>query len=123
MKPITEFTVKRSEWYRGRGDSNSELLIDTPGLSRGKKCCLGFYALNSGLTESDIAGKARPDNVKKWDDSSFLISMVGSERRGYSEACSTIMAVNDDSHMTDESREKELKKLFAEQNITINFED
>lgn len=71
-KDVKKFTVKRSEWYRGKGPQDSLLLNEDK-----QKCCLGFYGIACGLRSQDIRGISAPAGVidehnKLWK--SFLIT-------------------------------------------------
>ena len=112
-KDVKEFTVKRKNWYRGKGSDESCLIT-----ADNKKCCLGFYALSCGLKKSDILKVRTPGEVdlsdKKWI--TFLLE-VGTD----SVECDEAMEINDDQNISDKKREKLLKKLFKNQGIKIKF--
>lgn len=111
-----KFTVERSSWFRGKGSLKSKLMNRS-----GNKCCLGFYALECGLNEENIKGAPGPADVAiegaKW--SSFLLSF----RRNTSPVCMRLMQINDDEFITDEKREKELKKVFENCGVAVRFVD
>lgn len=46
------FTIKRSEWFRGKGPDDSKLLDDN-----GKRCCWGFVANQCGIPDEQLKGK------------------------------------------------------------------
>lgn len=50
------FTVDRSKWLHGEGAAFSQLLRP----SDEKMCCLGFRAIQSGASRSDLLGLGTP---------------------------------------------------------------
>lgn len=50
---VTEFTIDRNTWYRGRGGEASRLLCDG-----GERCCLGFYGQACGLSDEDLLDRS-----------------------------------------------------------------
>ena len=51
---VKSFTVNRRSWLRGTGEG---MLLD----DQNKKCCLGFYARECGLSAKDIRGLEAPE--------------------------------------------------------------
>lgn len=49
---MLQVTVKRSEWYRGRGSNESRL------LSSQGRCCLGFATRDAGVKDVLVQGKS-----------------------------------------------------------------
>lgn len=111
------FTVEEKTWLRGKGPFESSL----QNQHTGKRCCLGFRALATGLSETDITGRGLPDkfhmptlDISKWPG---LIEPEGNPTR----ACEKIAAVNDNQHLTDADRKSQLTKLFSEIGDEILF--
>lgn len=116
---VTEFTVDRTYWYRGNGNTNSRLLRKEDG----DMCCLGFYSLACGLSKTKILDKSFPSSVKyngeKIPDE-MLWLLEGREAHG--EWLEDIIgSFNDDSDIFDNEREAQILKNFADQGIKVNF--
>lgn len=130
-----KFTVKRSEWLRW-----GESLLPDGSLgsclyrsSDGKKCCLGFLALEAGCTLNDIRDVGSPENL--FCRSKIKITglttlsphpfMHAIRREEYhTEVCKSILHTNDTSSIeSDEQREEELMKLFQELGVEVIFVD
>lgn len=113
---VKKFTVERSSWFRGKGMWASKLLD-----IGGKKCCLGFYALECGLKEENILNAGIPRDVAlegaKWD--TFLLNDIGLT----SHACKELMRLNDNEFITDEIREWELTTVFENCGVAVRFVD
>lgn len=119
-----KFTVKRSEWYRGKGNTDSRLLH-----GNGEKCCVGFQALAHGLTEDEIRycpDLAHLNGTPKMKLSGPLAVMVrlNTWNENYNSCLAgEIYEVNDDQRITDELREQKLKVLFAKVGDEVEFMD
>jgi hypothetical protein len=119
-----EFTVKRSEWYRGKGGPGSALLLE----SSGERCCLGFFANACGESDGSIAEKAYPSDVgAQWSaelNSHFLQKWYGDDphaRPYLVKAEDGIASVNDDRDISDPEREELLTAAFAVLGHTVRF--
>jgi hypothetical protein len=118
-----ELVIDRSKWIRGKGGAASCLLCP----SDGKMCCLGFYSLACGLTEKQIKGAATPvslgmegDNPLNNTEGSWLL------REGVNShtlEAKELMALNDDSSISDQVREDEITRIFATRGVTVKFVD
>ncbi|MDE2020468.1 MAG: hypothetical protein KGJ13_09055 [Patescibacteria group bacterium] len=95
------FTVLRSRWLRGRGNSHSYLYRH----SDAKMCCVGFFARAGGLRAKEI------DNMKELGD-------VGTPLE---RALGEIYAVNDNEDLSDKERESKLKRRFADLGVRVTF--
>lgn len=113
---MATFTVKRSEWYRGKGAEESKLLRED-----GKRCCIGFVGQQCGLTDERL----------------LYVSSV-SKTLDYGEAChkwpkwmlkkwsmeiQEAYTVNDRESITDGEREAQLKEIFKRNGDEIVFVD
>ncbi len=131
---MLDVTVKRSEWYRGKGSDRSRLLI-ADGPSAGQMCCLGFAALASGLTEKQITNVPMPMNLVRngtvdiSDLHSALQACVdGSdddegEEWQDSAVGNDLAEFNDDPEIDDPTREERLISAGAEIGINFTFVD
>ncbi len=114
-----KFTVKRDEWFRGKGATLSKLLNND-----GYKCCLGFYSLACGLKEEDIQDKIAPMDLTRELLLSTDLNKLVEDRQGYlfnTSYCNKLMTTNAAVYLTDAEREVELTKLFAEIGIEVKF--
>jgi hypothetical protein len=118
-----EFTVRRSQWFRGNGHEFSRLKRH----DGGKMCCLGFYALACGIPEQAITEIAFPSVIEYgWDtDARIRMSWLWEARSDSTglEMELTIGQVNDEESLSDKEREADLTKLFAFNDITVTFVD
>ncbi len=124
---LTEFTVDRSKWHRGKGADRSRLVVSDP-ENKGEMCCVGFLARACGISERVLMGvpmlgdfRGLPDLEKLRDK---LPKALRLNKRGDI----------DDSPLVDKGvyrtndvvslgydRERRLKKAFKELGITIKF--
>lgn len=122
-KDVKKFTIKRSEWYRGKGSDDSRLLNEDK-----QKCCLGFYSLSCGLRSQDIRDMASPYDVieehnKLWK--SFLITEPdeSNELDWNSRDANQLMSINDDEKTSDAHKEKKIITMFKKHGIAVKFVD
>lgn len=117
---IERLVIKRSEWYRGRGPNNSQLVC-----MNGEKCCLGFLGVECGIDLAHLL-TATPigtilggrDAVRgEWPDGIFTLG--GANSAWTSQA----MSINDDDRMGDGLREERLIEHFALISIELSFVD
>jgi len=109
-KDVSEFTVDRNTWDRGRGTS----FLLNPNTE--KMCCLGFYARACRLKNKEIEFHGSPWMLyKKWK--TFLIN----DDWDNSKVCKKLMKVNDDECMSADRREKQLKKIFKANGVKVKF--
>ncbi len=115
------FEVKRSEWYRGFGGSNSHLFLPEDDRDDDKcRCCLGFFANACGLPDKDIEYVATPEEVP--DD--VIVPEIDEWNTLFkNDRHQEMMKVNDDTSLSDKAREVELTKLFNEAGHEIVFVD
>jgi len=123
FKDLTKFTVKRSDWLRGKGSDESGLLLD------GKMCCLGFYAKAQGFSDEELKEATSPGDLvcnTLCDPKSRLIdyrSQYGTMRHCDSVEGVVLMTTNDDQYILDEVREKSLKEDFLKLGVEVEFVD
>jgi hypothetical protein len=112
------FTVKRSEWFRGRGRIDSYLL-----KADGMKCCVGFVCLQLGLADTEIIGERTIHQVlwnwEKETTKKFAIAGMDNSPSWLGQAYAT----NDDDTISDVQREERLKALFKQGGHQIEFVD
>lgn len=115
---MATFTVKRSEWYRGKGSERSRLL-----RKDGLKCCIGFVGQQCGIDNSKLSNKITvqsvihrfPETASQWPEWMQLQPALDCARKAYT--------INDNSHLSDTMRELCLKELFKEHRDEIVFVD
>jgi hypothetical protein len=136
IKDIKKLTIQRSKWLRGQTDCRPTGLL----LSRtGKMCCLGFYALACGFEEKHIKNIPGPQELQnsfhyrtesvyggfikkrkeeiEWD-TKLLTSNDENSNLAYS-----LMDINDNYSMDEETREQEIKQGFLKMGVKVKFED
>lgn len=118
-------TVDRKTWYRGQGSKHSRLQIE----GTNERCCLGFACVQAGVPEEKIIGFAQPwwlaqNHPEIVSLLSFLIQDTdiypGIEYDNKDWVTWAAMT-NDNPDISDEKREKELKRLFASGGHEIEF--
>jgi hypothetical protein len=114
--------IDRTQWFRGQGYMNSRLL-DGDGM----KCCLGFYSLAKGYSETDILRITSPAFLP---DKGEKISELVEENPRKNEICQPIvnndlcmvlMDVNDDTELTETAREKQIRANFETIGVEVEF--
>ena len=125
-------TVSRKWWLRGKvtAAGGSYLLRKTDG----KMCCLGFMELDAfGLEPMDILGLTSPEAVYRehygYDTSLSQLCLLDDDGDGDDNILSNTdwihraMAINDDTDMDDDKRERLLKTLFEDNGYNLIFVD
>ena len=118
-KPITEFTVKRSRWLRGKPGQGALCNEEW------KMCCLGFLGVACGIKAKDLFNEGEPSDTlyrgvaetDQWPDGFFT------DDNQETSPVKDIMACNDSDKLSDQEREEELREAFAGFGITVKFED
>lgn len=110
-------TIQRSRWYRGKGGTDSALLRSEDH----KMCALGWLALDCGFKEEDILNVTHPHEL---EDGVLPEELFEDNPAESSSAATAIMMCNDTGKIDDETRERNLIKLFKERlNIDLTFQD
>jgi hypothetical protein len=117
------FTVKRSEWYRGKGSAESKLLREDD-----LKCCIGFVCLQLGLSEKQIINKGDimsmvASSVEPWGDKRLLTDNNLFDFGNHPKWLEAAYRANDTDRLTDAEREEKLKSLFKQGGHEIEFVD
>lgn len=112
---MATFTVKRSEWYRGKGDEESKLLRED-----GKRCCIGFVGQQCGFADERLLGISTVARARDNGDSSVWPAWMLKELGGEIQEAYT---VNDRESITDGEREAQLKEIFKRNGDEIVFVD
>lgn len=108
-----QFTVKRSEWYRGKGAAPSKLL-----RTDGTRCCIGFVGQQCGIADSALLNRRTiglcPPKDEKWPTWTNS-NDIADTYEAYE--------VNDNAKLNDKEREAKLKEIFARNGDEIVFVD
>lgn len=119
-----KLTIPRFKWLRGEGFQNSRLLRP----SDDKMCCLGHFAVSCGVPVPQLSNLNTPPQIGKtlWTKlrrgGAWLFSSGGIASLDYpSQDCTKLMRINDDPKMSDQARERELKKIFAQHGVEVKF--
>ena len=140
---LKEFTIKRSEWARGKGGKDTQLLgVD------GMKCCLGFFALACGVEEDAIHNQGEPSEINigrvglyvenaPWllglemdpDDDEYYLDEEGTPELiinpsivVQSGECMELISLNDSESITDDDiREEKITAVFERNGVKVNF--
>ena len=109
-----KFYVQRHNWLRG--DSMQSMLLN----KHGKRCCLGFVEGQLGVRNEFLLGVLHPRSTRKIN---ILAQRVSLDNPGIADTQLAVdaMQINDTSRYDDETREKELIKLFEIHGHELTF--
>lgn len=116
MTEVTEFTIKRSEWLRGEGNSVSRLLRSTDL----KRCCVGIYARACGIPDPAIIDMGWPNVGSERINGGFRWRVPETH---WLAQLNNLAGVNDDEGSSSGARESTIAAIFAKHGITVTFED
>lgn len=120
MANKTNYTIDRRTWLRG-DDEDSYLLRPTDRMM----CCLGQMLQEAGVDRRRLKGQSQPDDVAKCQFNSLLRRLLvePSRVRGFksTDFAFEAMRINDDPHINNEQRERQLTDLFAAKGIELHF--
>lgn len=117
---ITSFVIDRLTWIRG--SIETALLTD-----KGKMCCLGFYSAACQVSNEALLHTADPHELDP--ASRKTLRNVGADWLfGEDEYCdrnstatNELILCNDIRTATDEVREQNIARIFAENGVTVTF--
>ena len=110
---MATFVVDRKTWYRGKGSEGSRLLD-----SSGQRCCLGFVAEQCGIGDEDLLGSPDIIGVSYPAVVNFPEWLY---KDGETADAGFVYEVNDSCSISDEKRERMLKRVFAQAGDEIQF--
>jgi hypothetical protein len=121
--------IKKSEWLRGEGSTNSYLLR----ASDQKRCCVGIYCRALGVPDEAIRLRQwisnRDNELRdqfpdlKWlDDSNFPFKPISTESIYDSVTKRTLGEMNDEI-TPNYDRESAITRVFAKNGVEVTFED
>lgn len=119
---VKEFTIKTSKWLHGIG--NKSMLLDP---YNNKMCCLGFASRACGLSGKSIEEVAEPGELELEDQKiingalPFLLSNNFDNNLVNSRVSKKLMSINDNPDTTISFKKKEIKKIFKENGVKVNF--
>ena len=125
---MKKLVIDRQKWLRGEGGGKSMLLRPDDN----KMCCLGFYCVQNGLSEPTIINLTSPQELRFGEATpNFLRELVvlPDMRDPFdSELCNLLMNANDAvigdesaSVVSEEDRERQIKRLFEEIAVEVEF--
>lgn len=114
---MKKLTIELATWDRGN-KATSLLNHQT-----GKKCCLGFFCLQAGMAEHMIVGYARPERAMGiWKDTIAAGKIFKNlELMRQEDFVSWAIFINDNSTISDQERQIQLKKFFAAQGVEVEY--
>ena len=119
------FTIKRSKWLRGNRNGEGAPARSQLCDGDGHKCCLGHIMNQCGFTYSELIGKGTPAttemDIHKVLDKADKLAYKLNGGLHPSMLTSAAININDDADMAWNTREAKLRKLFADNGITIKF--
>lgn len=123
MKKLTKpkkVVIDRRKWMRGTNDDASMLLNPL----NGKMCCLGFMMLDSGADEEDIAEMGMPAALARVGTAmaDFCVNpWIDPEKTDNQSWVYDAARVNDTDKISESEREREIRKIFNDQDIEVEF--
>jgi hypothetical protein len=84
-------------------------------------CCLGFYALACGYSDSEISDRTTPESLtdmNRWPE--WMIEEHEGRVYDSDEVC-TLINRNDATRITGAKREKEIAAIFARHGVEVEF--
>lgn len=147
IKDIRSFTIDRSKWVRGDIGGDSALLNGQGNMCclghYSKACGISDNNLQDSAGPSDVLdenilnknqlGKAwlanyRQESIEIVDWKSKLFKVFFDDCPDYQEfaadnsiICENLMSINDDLHLTEVEREKDIKAQFAKMGVKVKF--
>jgi hypothetical protein len=126
---MTELTIERSRWYRGKGPGGSRLLLPS-----GQMCCVGCLLDTVGIDRERMLGVACPadiiTNERSQAEDHGIPDFLLAARKVFktsigvldnSKLCSQLMAINDSTEMSDTDRERNITRLLGAVGIRVRF--
>lgn len=113
---MTAFTINRDLWLRGTGTG---MLYN--GQPRQCMCCLGQIGEQCGVSREAMRDVGLPSHLN--DPSPWPNGMRGMFPDEDGDMEQEAAAINDDARITDTIREAQLRRLFADHEITLAFVD
>lgn len=109
MNKLLTVRVKKSQWYRGKGDKWSRLKISDKNMF----CCVGFLAKALGATNSHIRTVPHLNDVQNYECRMFAAE--------HQKPLDGAYRINDDPDMTDADRIAKLRKLGQRMHVKFVF--
>lgn len=110
--------IRDSEWLRGNLKSGMKV--------NGKYCCLGMHARDCGIEDAVLRATSSPATVIAYIGCSdvaveFVSCWIDEIRLVNNDRATSAMMINDTPHMTDVARIAELRPIFSEAGIEIDW--
>lgn len=86
--------------------------------AQGNMCCLGQIAAQCGVPASQLAGRDGPSDVFRSADGFLVTQDLGVMN---SQLSRLAMGINDSRQLKQSTRERNLRKLFAEHDVRLRF--
>jgi hypothetical protein len=135
---LHEFTIKRSEWHRGK--SGARLSLEHSEDTPAQRCCLGFAMLSVGLDERQIhnsgtvhqlvceqivtpTGLGVFSGLVAHDGNTFIASAWATQLMKLNDARLVRDTVYGNRLENEADRERMLTEAFAKKNVIVHFVD
>jgi hypothetical protein len=118
---MKKLVIDRSKWRTGGGGYNftygeTKLLNDM-----GYMCCLGFYCVQIGnKTKNEIYGITCPSHLDSFEGVEELVKDGNHLNDTNSDFSESAIYIND-SDISNEERERQLKELFKKNGVDLKF--
>lgn len=115
MSDRIKFTVYRDTWMRGCAGKL---------FSEGKRCCLRFLGNACGIPDTALSELGEPEEASPENWPETIVTPGDDETSPQTTTlCQYIIGVNDDTEITDETREPRLIEYFDAAGVDVEFLD
>jgi hypothetical protein len=120
---MEKLVIDRSRWLRGMGfgtllaSAEFKKSHSNVDIKVGDMCCLGFYCKQRGIPEVDLLDRGMPRSLESSELTNSLPSWL--LQKGFTS--SRLAEANDIQRYTASEREAEIKWLFAQEGVEVEF--
>jgi len=108
---MKKLVIDREKWQRGDMEGHTYLLNP----QNRRMCCLGFDAINEGLSKSQINGVTEPEDLN------VKINGITFKNLKHTNVTLKLMHANDNTEISEEKREKKITSLFKKIGREVEF--
>lgn len=109
--------IDRCRWLRGEGMDASYLLRENDL----KMCCIGFYAVATGISDKELLGRKNPSEVKSWHPSQKWLTEYPNSSDEELVDWDKLIKANDNVSLPEDQREVLIKEIFAKHSVQVEF--
>lgn len=113
------FTIQRSKWLRGEGNTKSSLLR----TEDGKQCCLGQVMSQCGVPDNELREVGEPSDISDQDIEIEALCEWDLGTRHQHPSIGRMIEINDDEETEEFERESRLCELAQQAGFSLQFVD